>query len=66
MEIYGSIENYDIIYNSAMIMGYFSKEEMEKLHITASYYDKNEKEYKKEIIEINCKEAKNMKFEQIV
>ncbi len=49
-----------------MIMGYFSKEEMEKLHITASYYDKNEKEYKKEIIEINCKEAKNMKFEQIV
>ncbi len=66
LEIYGSIENYDIIYNSAMIMGYFSKEEMEKLHITASYYDKNEKEYKKEIIEINCKEAKNMKFEQIV
>ena len=66
LEIYGSIENYNIIYNSAMIMGYFSKEEMEKLHITASYYDKNEKEYKKEIIEINCKEAKNMKFEQIV
>ena len=57
----------DIIYKSAMIMGYFSKEEKDTLSITASYYnDSDNKEYKSEIIEINNKESKNTKFEQIV
>uniref|UniRef100_UPI003F4C9ED9 thiamine biosynthesis protein n=1 Tax=Brachyspira catarrhinii TaxID=2528966 RepID=UPI003F4C9ED9 len=57
----------DIIYKSAMIMGYFSKEENDTLSITASYYnDSDNKEYKSEIIEINNKESKNTKFEQIV
>ncbi len=57
----------DIVYKSAMIMGYFSKEEKDTLSITASYYnDSDNKEYKSEIIEINNKESKNTKFEQIV
>ena len=67
LEIYNNTpENIDkeIIYKSAMIMGYFSKEEKETLTITASYY--NDKEYKSEIIEINNKESKETKFEQIV
>ena len=59
--------NKDIVYKSAMIMGYFSKEEKDTLSITASYYnDSDNKEYKSEIIEINNKESKNTKFEQIV
>ncbi|AEM22607.1 thiamine biosynthesis protein [Brachyspira intermedia PWS/A] len=57
----------DIIYKSAMIMGYFSKEEKDTLSITASYYNNSDnKEYKSEIIEIDNKESKNTKFEQIV
>ena len=57
----------DIVYKSAMIMGYFSKEEKDTLSITASYYnDSDNKEYKSDIIEINNKESKNTKFEQIV
>ena len=70
LEIYGDkSENIDkdIVYKSAMIMGYFSKEEKDTLSITASYYnDSDNKEYKSEIIEINNKESKNTKFEQIV
>ncbi|MEI0446805.1 thiamine biosynthesis protein [Brachyspira intermedia] len=70
LEIYDdNAENIDkdIVYKSAMIMGYFSKEEKDTLSITASYYnDSDNKEYKSEIIEINNKESKNTKFEQIV
>lgn len=70
LEIYDdNVENIDkdIVYKSAMIMGYFSKEEKDTLSITASYYnDSDNKEYKSEIIEINNKESKNTKFEQIV
>ena len=70
LEIYDdNTENIDneIVYKSAMIMGYFSKEEKDTLSITASYYnDSDNKEYKSEIIEINNKESKNTKFEQIV
>lgn len=70
LEIYDdNTENIDkdIVYKSAMIMGYFSKEENDTLSITASYYnDSDNKEYKSEIIEINNKESKNTKFEQIV
>ena len=70
LEIYDdNAENIDkdIVYKSAMIMGYFSKEEKDTLAITASYYnDSDNKEYKSEIIEINNKESKNTKFEQIV
>nr|WP_295158109.1 thiamine biosynthesis protein [uncultured Brachyspira sp.] len=67
LEIYDdNAENIDkdIIYKSAMIIGYFSKEEKETLYITASYY--NDKEYKSEIIEINNRESKNTEFKQIV
>ena len=68
LEIYDNIKNVqkDIIYKSAMIMGYFSKEDTETLSITASYYDSDEKEYNKEVIEINNQESKNTQFEQIV
>ena len=70
LEIYGDkSENIDkdIVYKSAMIMGYFSKEEKDTLSVTASYYnDSDNKEYKSDIIEINNKESKNTKFEQIV
>ena len=54
----------DIIYKSAMIMGYFSKENFEYLSITISYIENGEE--KKEIIKINNADSKNTKFEQIV
>ena len=54
----------DIIYKSAMIMGYFSKENFEYLSITISYIENGED--KKEIIKINNADSKNTKFEQIV
>ncbi|MEI0602649.1 thiamine biosynthesis protein [Brachyspira alvinipulli] len=62
------IENIDSIINdSAMIMGYFSKEDKDILTITASYYDNNiNNEYKNRNIDIDNKESKNAKFEQIV
>ena len=54
----------DIVYKSAMIMGYFSKENFEYLSITISYIENGEE--KKEIIKINNADSKNTKFEQIV
>ena len=57
------IEN--IVNNSAMIMGYFSKEDKDTLTITASYYD-NSINNKNKNIEIDSKESKNTKFEQII
>ena len=54
----------EIIYKSAMIMGYFSKEETENLSITISQIINNSEE-KKEII-INNANSKNTKFEQII
>ena len=66
LEIYeGNMNNLkEIIYKSAMIMGYFSKEETENLSITISQII-NGKEEKKEII-INNADSKNTKFEQII
>ena len=66
MEIYkDNLNNLkDIIYKSAMIMGYFSKENFEYLSITISYIENGEE--KKEIIKINNADSKNTKFEQIV
>ena len=54
----------EIIYKSAMIMGYFSKENFKYLSITISYIENGEE--KKEIIKINNADSKNTKFEQIV
>ena len=54
----------DIVYKSAMIMGYFSKENCEDLSITVSYIKDNEN--KKEIIKVNNADSKNTEFEQIV
>lgn len=66
LEIYKeNINNLkDIIYKSAMIMGYFSKEDLEELSITVSYVKNNEE--KKEIIKINNADSKKANFEQIV
>lgn len=66
LEIYKeNINNLkDIIYKSAIIMGYFSKEDLEELSITISYIKNNEE--KKEIIKINNADSKKAKFEQIV
>ena len=54
----------DIVYKSAMIMGYFSKENFKYLSIIISYIENGEE--KKEIIKINNADSKNTKFEQIV
>lgn len=67
LEVYDNIENvdYDDVLKSAMIMGYFSKEDKDILSINTSYYQE-EKEYKNENININKEEAKNTVFQQIV
>ena len=67
LEVYDNIENvdYDDVLKSAMIMGYFSKEDKDTLSINTSYY-KEGKEYKNENIDINKDESKNTVFQQIV
>ena len=62
LEIYNDVENLEsLISRASNIIGYFSKEEGDKLSITATY-----KDGKKEVIEINNEESKNIEFEQIV
>lgn len=62
LEVYNDVDNLgDFILRTANIIGYFSKEEADKLSITATY-----KDGKKEVVEISNKDSKNTEFEQIV